>query len=85
MNVIRHKGATYEWDYGYDDDYAACEGEPAVVVVIRVAGTEDVIGSMGGIGLASLEISDHGNVLISPEDEAYLATQAQELVEQDGK
>lgn len=66
------------WGYEYDSDHAQIEREDAVMVLVYdEAG--DVLDSLGGITLESLQISDHGNVNLSPEDEAYLASVAHDL------
>lgn len=74
-------GEEVEWGYDYDQDYAQVEQQDAVVVYIYEPGTENIIDSIGGVDLASLQISDHGNVNVSPEDEKYLETLAQELAD----
>ena len=85
MYITSENGTEYVWDYQYDEDYANLEGEDAVMVVIGRTSDEDgtVSAVLGGITLASLSISDHGNVNVGPEDEAYLQTIAQELADEE--
>ena len=79
MNITVN-GHEFEWGYEYDDEYAACEGEDAVGVILYTHDDDvTVLDSIGGVTLDSLTISDHGNVIVSPEDEAYLRTLAEEL------
>ena len=84
--VTSERGTEYVWAYRYDEDYANSEGEAAVIVMIgRTSDDEDVVlsATLGGITLESLSISDHGNIHVSPEDEAYLRTIAQELANEE--
>jgi hypothetical protein len=73
-------GRDYEWDYEYDEDYANVEREAAVVILVRDADTEEVVDAVGGFTLESLDISDHGNVNISREDQEWLRERAIEMV-----
>jgi hypothetical protein len=68
----------YDWGYEFDDDYANSEGEPAVIVYLYNR-DGDVVDSIGGVTLASLNVSDHGNTNVSNEDEKYLYHMAQDL------
>jgi hypothetical protein len=69
-------GIEYEWDYDYDQD---SYGEPSLVVMLRDKG--NIVDSLGGIEVRSLQISDHGNVNINPQDEQYLKSIAQEMAD----
>jgi len=71
-------GNDVEWGYEFDDDYANTEGEPAVAVFLYDDNGE-VLDAVGGVTLSSLDISDHGNVNISREDEAYCRSIAQDM------
>jgi hypothetical protein len=83
MATFTVDGVEYEWDYDYDDFYAEAEREDAVVLLVRDVDTEGerFAETLGGITLASLSVSDHGNVNLSPEDEFHLASLARDLVE----
>ena len=75
-------GEDIDWSYEYDSDYARMEGEEGVLVYIFDPDTEDVLDSLGGVSVESLQVSDHGNTNVSPEDEAYLKSVAQELADE---
>jgi hypothetical protein len=84
LSTITVGGVTYDWNYEYDDFYAQVEGEDGLVVVLLDYDTGEVVDSLGGITVGSLQISDHGNVNVSPEDEEYLKQRAIELAEDQG-
>jgi hypothetical protein len=64
-------GYEYDWGYEYDGEHARIEGEPAVIVFLYDRDGE-VVDSIGGVTLSSLDVSDHGNVNLSQADEKYL-------------
>lgn len=66
------------YGYEYDSEYANGEGEDAVVIVLYDSNGE-VIDALGGVTLNSLQVSDHGNINLSPEDEEYVRSVAEEM------
>ena len=72
-------GDRVDWCYAYDTDHAAVEREDALVVVVYDTCSGATLASLGGVTVESLQISDHGNVNVSPADEAYLRNVAGEL------
>ncbi len=83
--ITSENGTEYVWWYEYDGDWTNVEGEDAVVVLIGdppdLAPTAEVVDALGGLTLASLSISDHGNVNVSPKDEAYLKSLARQMAD----
>jgi hypothetical protein len=72
--VTNDKGEEFAWSYEADNE------EPGTVVVYLLdPDTEEIVDALGGVDVPSMQISDHGNTNVSPDDENYLEETARQM------
>lgn len=75
MNVKDRHGNEYEYGYEVDQDE---EGALVVILFSDDSWAPTILDTLGGV-VCDFDVSDHGNINVSPETEEYLRQTAEDM------